>query len=91
MAFTVLLHPKVLKALDSMHPEDRTRVKRSLRVLASDPFTPRPGADIKRLRGTSGRQDLFRLRIGKFRAVYAVAKREVLVTDLFERGAGYEV
>jgi mRNA-degrading endonuclease RelE of RelBE toxin-antitoxin system len=44
-----------------------------------------------RLRGTSGRQDLFRLRIGKFRAVYAVAKKEVLATDLFERGAGYEV
>jgi len=91
MAFIVLLHPKVLKALDSMLPDDRTRVKRSLRVLASDPFTPRPGADIKRLRGTNGRQDLFRLRIGKFRAVYAVVKKEVLVTDLFERGAGYEV
>ncbi len=91
MSFTVLLHPKVMKALDSMRPEDRTRVKRSLRVLASDPFTPRPGVDIKRLRGTGGRQDLFRLRIGEFRAVYSVMKREVLVTDLFERGAGYEV
>ena len=57
----------------------------------ADPFTPRLGADIERLRGTNGRQDLFRLRVGKFRAVYAVVKREVLVTDLFERGAGYEV
>jgi len=91
MAYAIFLHPKVLKALDSMQPDDRARVKRSLRMLASDPFTPRSGADIKRLRGTSGRQDLFRLRIGRFRVVYAIVRREVLVTDLFERGAGYEV
>ncbi len=91
MTYSILLHPKVLKALGSVHADDRARVKRALRVLASDPFTPRSGADIKRLRGVGGRQDLFRLRIGHYRAIYAVVAKEVLVTDLFERGAGYEV
>jgi hypothetical protein len=32
-----------------------------------------------------------RLRAGRHRAVYAVVGNEVLVTDLFERGAGYDV
>ena len=91
MIYKVLLHPKAVKALRSIHPKDRARVKRALRALASDPFTSRSGADIKRLHGTGGRQDLFRLRVGRFRAVYAVEGKEVLVTDLFERGAGYEV
>ena len=91
MAYKILLHPKVLKTLGSMHPSDRARVKRALRTLASDPFTPRSGADIRKLHGTGGRQDLYRLRIGKFRAIYGVVGNEVLVTDLFERRAGYEV
>jgi len=89
MAHKVLLHPKVLKTLESMYPTDRARVKRALRTLASDSFMPRPGADIRKLHGTSGRQDIYRLRIEKFRAIYGVVDNEVLVTDLFERGAGY--
>jgi len=91
MAYTVLLHPKVLRTLASMHFDDRARVKRALRALGKDPLTPRSGSDIKRLRGVGGRQDLFRLRIGHYRAIYAIVGKEVLVTDLFERGAGYEI
>ncbi len=91
MRYRVLLHPKARKALLSMHPQDASRVRRHLRELEQNPFSRRPGADIKRLRGTKGRQDLYRIRIGKFRAVYAVEGDKVLVTDLFERGAGYEV
>ena len=60
MPYTVLLHPKALKALRGLPPDDRGRVKRAFRALEADPFRPRPGADIKRLRGTKGRQDLFR-------------------------------
>ncbi len=91
MAYRVLLHPKALRALRSMPPGDASRVRRGLRALENDPYTPRSGADIRKLQGTAGRQDLYRLRIGRYRAVYAIEGREVLVTDLFERGAGYDV
>lgn len=87
----VLLHPTASKALRSLSTEDRARVRAALGALATDPFTSRAGADIKRLKGTHGRQDLFRLRIGDFRAVYAVEGDDVLVTDLFRRGTGYDV
>ncbi|MGQ0536320.1 MAG: type II toxin-antitoxin system RelE family toxin [Methanobacteriota archaeon] len=91
MAFRVKLHPKALKALRDLPAADANRVKVALRRLADDPRTARPGADIKRLKGTHGRQDLYRIRIGGYRAVYAVEPAEVLVTDLFARGAGYDV
>lgn len=91
MPFRVLLHPKATKALGALPSADRKRVKAALKRLADDPVAPRSGADIKRLAGTRGREDLFRLRVGAYRAVYAVRGDEVLVTDLFARGRGYEV
>ena len=91
MPYSVLLHPKALKALRSLRPEDRARVERALRGLETDPFASRSGTDIRKLRGTRGRQDLYRIRIGRYRAIYGIVGKEVQVTDLFERGEGYEV
>lgn len=91
MAFEVLLHPSAAKALANLASKDRERVKTALTHLKDDPVTKRSGADIKRLSGTRGRQDLFRIRIGGFRAVYAVQGDQVLVTDIFSRGRGYEI
>lgn len=65
--------------------------KAGLRALEDDPVTRRSGVDIKRLDGTRGREELFRLRAGTHRAVYSVSGDEILVTDLFGRGRGYDV
>jgi mRNA interferase RelE/StbE len=91
MAFRVFLHPKAAKALANLPARDLERIRTSLRSLRQDPVTRRSGTDIKRLAGTRGREDLFRLRIGTYRAVYSVRGDEVLVTDLFARGRGYEI
>jgi mRNA interferase RelE/StbE len=53
----------------SVKPKLKARIIKGLRVLQENPYEARPGADIVRLRGTRGRQDLFRLRIGDYRAV----------------------
>lgn len=86
----MLLHRDARKFLDRMHRTERKRIENAMQVLEMDPFTPRSGADIKRLKGTRGRQDLFRLRVGKWRVVYAVEGAVVLVTDVWERGHGYD-
>ena len=91
MPYAVLLHPTVLKTLRSLPPDDRARVERALQGLETNPFSSRSGAYIPRLRGTKGRQDLYRIRIGRFRAVYGIVGKEVRITDLFARGEGYEV
>jgi mRNA interferase RelE/StbE len=73
-----------------MESKVRARIIHELRALEENPCEPRPSADIARLRGTRERHDLFRLRIGDFRAIHAVERNVVYVTDLFHRGRGYE-
>ncbi len=91
MKFEVLLHRGARKFLDRMRRPERERVERALMVLEADPFTSRPGADIERLKGTRGRQDLFRLRVGKWRVVSAVEGANVVVAEVWEQGQGYDV
>jgi len=89
MSYEIKLHREIAKTLAGMSPKIRSRLIEALRALQNDPFEARPGADIIRLRGTRGRQDLFRLRVGDYRAIYAVEDNVVYVTDLFHRGKGY--
>ena len=64
----------------------RTRIVKGLRVLEEDPFRPRPKADLRVIEGTNPRK--YRIRIGDYRAIYAVVEREVKV-EIFIRGRGY--
>lgn len=88
--YEIRLHRDVAKALSRMEPKLRARIIRGVRALQESPYEPRPGADILRLSGTKGREDIFRLRIGDYRAIYAVEGNVVYVTDIFHRGRGYE-
>ena len=46
--------------------------------------------DLKRLGGTKGREDLFRLRVGDYRIVFALIGTEVKVTRTLHRSEGYD-
>lgn len=87
--FEVRLHPEVVKFIKKLDDRTQKRIKEKLRLLESDPWHSRPGAHIKKLSGTEGRQDLYRLRVGNYRFVYAFEENTVWVTDAFVRGRGY--
>jgi mRNA interferase RelE/StbE len=89
MPYEVKLHREVAKTLAGMNPKLRSNIIGALRALEKDRFHRRSGADIIRLKGTRGRQDLFRLRISDYRAIYAIEGNVIYVTDLFHRGKGY--
>jgi mRNA interferase RelE/StbE len=89
MTFEVRLHPVAVKFLRSLEAKKRDKIKDSLSMLGEGPYTGRPGADIKKLKGTKGRQDLYRLRIGSYRVIYSVEGNIVWVADIFIRGKGY--
>ena len=91
MNYEVRLHPNVAKFLDELDERVKNRINATLRQLEHDPFRSRPGVDVKRLKGTKGRQDFFRVRIGDYRAVYAVDEKVVWVTEIFHRGKGYRL
>src|SRR5438132_193488 len=63
------------------------RIVNGLRVLEEDPSRPRPKADIRAAEGTDPRKD--RIRIGDYRAIYAVVEREAKVVETLIRGRGY--
>ncbi len=56
-------------------------------MLKRDPFKPRPGADIKKLKGRD--KTLYRLRVGDYRFEYFVEGNTVYVVVAFKRGRGY--
>ncbi len=56
-------------------------------MLKDDPFRPRPGADIKRLKGKN--KTLYRLRVGDYRFEYFVEGNIVYVVEAFKRSRGY--
>ena len=89
MGFDIRLHPNAVKFLKELDAVTGDRIKSALRNLENDPFRKRPKTDIKILDGTKGRDDLYRLRIGDYRAVYAVEGNTVWVTEIFLRGKGY--
>jgi mRNA interferase RelE/StbE len=87
MRFRVTVSETATRQLEKIPKEVRKRVLRGLEVLIVDPFRPRPKADILRIEGTDPKK--YRLRIGDYRAIYAVVDDEVRVIEVFARGRGY--
>ena len=86
MSHAILLHPDVVKYLDSLSESERKKCYRSLKKLSSDPLKSRSGCDIKKM---SGKKDSYRLRVGSHRFLYVIKENEVLVEEGFKRERGY--
>ncbi|MFH1722730.1 MAG: type II toxin-antitoxin system RelE/ParE family toxin [Candidatus Altiarchaeota archaeon] len=91
MARDIFIHKKAKDYLDRLDPSLRKRITESVKRLADDPYTPRPGVDIKKLRGLPGKQDAYRLRVGDHRVIYDIAQKHIYVTHIFQRGKDYEI
>ena len=86
--YEVLISETALRALRSLPHSEAEKIKQHLQELREDPFKPRPKADIKKLAGF-GNPDVFRLRIGDFRAIYSIFGRQIKVAAVFRREKGY--
>lgn len=81
----VLLSGRAERDLRGLPRDRQDRLRRALLEYA------RSGrGDLKRLSGTKGREDLFRLRVGDFRVVFALPGTEVKVTRIIHRSEGYD-
>jgi len=87
MSFRVTLSETAARQLHKLPQDARNRIARGLRVLKQDPLRPRPKADIRIIEGTEPKK--YRLRIGDYRAIYAVVGREVKIVEVFIRERGY--
>jgi mRNA interferase RelE/StbE len=73
MHYTVLLHPKANAFLEGLDNELQKRIRKKLRILASN---PEKGEKLKR-------SDFWRLRIGDYRAIYEIDYSNNRVIVLF--------
>jgi mRNA interferase RelE/StbE len=86
--YEVLLSQTATKQFQVLPPEFRSKVRSSLRELSKDPFHKRSGSDIKKLKGPN--RDHYRLRVGRYRVMYAIENRKIMVTKILPRSKAYE-
>lgn len=75
--------------LGQMPPQPKRRLKEALRLLGQDPAGRTVGLDVKDLDASEELPRLYRLRVGEWRAVFAVRANDVIVTRIFHRRDGY--
>ncbi len=81
----VLLSPRAQKEYAALQLKVQGRIKKSLNELA----TGSRRLDIKKLKGTGDREDLFRLRVGDYRITYFPEPNVINVIRIDHRGKGY--
>jgi mRNA interferase RelE/StbE len=79
--YTVSVTPQAWKEIKSLQGNMRQRVKRAVDALATDPRPPRS----TRLAAPELLPELFRLRLERWRIVYAISDRESAVDVLAVR------
>ncbi len=70
--YTVVMRPRAAKQLAKLPEPFRSRLATAIRDLA---FNPRPSG-CKKLAG----EDLHRIRVGEYRAIYAISDKTITVT-----------
>jgi mRNA interferase RelE/StbE len=90
MSFKIRLHPDAVKFLVYLNPEMKERLKSGIKSLETDPFKSRSHSDIKKLKGTKKRDDLYRLRVGDYRVIYAVEENTIFILEIIPRERGYD-
>jgi mRNA interferase RelE/StbE len=80
----VVIHRKAEKILKRLDGDTLERIRRSIRGLAIDP----PPAGVKKL---TGYDNLYRVRVGDWRILYAIEDDQliVLVLEISMRGGAY--
>lgn len=86
--FEVLFSETARKQLAETGAKDEARLRRGFFQLASDPYRPRPGADIKKL--VAADPPMYRLRVGDWRALYLIEGTQVKVTSIRRRENAYD-
>lgn len=86
MSYKINVHRHAGKYLNAQDVETKSRLVDGLKKLENEPLSH----DVKKLRGTKGRQDLYRLRIGDYRAVFSIEGDIVYVLEIIPREHGYK-
>ena len=84
--YNLLFHPRAIKNLSRLHPNDRKRIIDKLTILSKSPRSPT--LDVKKLAST---KNSFRVRTGNIRAIFELDRknRTVYIWRIGYRGRVY--
>ena len=87
MKFNVEIHKRVLKEIKDLPPSNLEKFKELMEELKTNPIPKE--FDIKRLRGSN---NIYRIRIGKFRVQYVVLweSRIIIIRKISRREKAYK-
>jgi addiction module RelE/StbE family toxin len=85
--YRILVSETFQRQLKKIDKKLKAKILDGLHELESDPFSPRPKADILPVKGTNPQK--YRLRVGSYRIIYCVEEDIVSVIEVFSRGRGY--
>lgn len=87
MKYKILISETARKQLKNLQENERQRIMSNIKELELYPMKRRAKADIKKLHNAN--PELYRLRVGSFRIVYAIIDDDVRVTEIMRRGRDY--
>ena len=88
MKFNVFVSKTFQKKFLQLQSSRKSSIRKSLKELQNDPYSPRVNCDIKPLKETKPKK--YRLRIGNYRIIYMIDKNEVKIIDIIQREADLE-
>jgi len=82
--YRLLLHKNVIKFLQSRSSREKLLIIKRLNLLIYNPYN-HPELDIRKLTGS---EDIYRLRVGKYRILYEIKESELLVLVMVAASRG---
>jgi mRNA-degrading endonuclease RelE of RelBE toxin-antitoxin system len=84
--YTIVFEARAQREFDALAPAMRRRFYRAFDELVVDPLRPRPRCDIRKLKGAG---ETFALRVGRYRAIFAVVNGTIMFTKISGRKVSY--
>jgi len=81
----ILLSSIAQKQFGILNKTQKEHIKSALKIFASE-----GRGDVKKLKGTKGREALYRLRVGEYRIIFAKRDEKIFITQIISRSQGYD-
>lgn len=82
----ILLSSRAQNDFEKLHTSVKERIRTALFTLAAGT----EHSDIKKLKGVSGREDIYRLRVGEYRIIYYSESSSIKIIRIEHRSKAYE-
>lgn len=89
MSCEVRIHPKAIKELGWFPNEIQEKIEKGIRALSKEFMKPKSKLDVKKVKGSKKKIQLYRLRVGDYRVVFEFADNIIWIARISHRRDSY--